>query len=282
MPVELQSKPTNRATAEQPMTKTKQKIITVISNSGGAGKSTLCRNMAYELGMKGLSVLAIDLDPQHNLDLFFGLTQYKAQGTITDVFSEDFQGSWPIAEIPDEKTHLIRGSDQMQKVQQQIVTRFRQEEILKSQLEEYPLDYDVIFLDCPATSGGFVYNAIACATHLLIPVVPEEKSIQGLNGLFSTIATIGKELKLNPKPSILGIVPMAYDEASQTHRDAIAVLEQRCKLRSIDLLPPIKLYQSIKKANGVGLPMGKYRPAHKGSAELKALAKNIYGKINGN
>ena len=88
-----------RETTKNESQDSEQVRIAILSNSGGAGKSTLCHNIAYNLNRLGKSTLLLDLDPQHNLDLFCGLTSTKKGGTMLDVFAENFQGNYPIVQI---------------------------------------------------------------------------------------------------------------------------------------------------------------------------------------
>jgi chromosome partitioning protein len=259
----------------------KQVRIAILSNSGGAGKSTLCHNIAYNLNKLGKSTLLLDLDIQHNLDLFCGLTSTKKVGTMVDVFAEDFQGNYPIVQIEGRQTSIIRGSNELQRVQQELVLRRRREQVLADLFVDYPLKNDVILMDCPATLGLVIDNAIASATHLLIPLVPEGKAVQGLNGLFDTIEKITRDLRLNPRPSVLGIVPVGYEKDTASHRQALAAFKSRCDYIGVELFEPITDSKEVKNANEAGKPIGIYRPGHRSSLEFERLTKLLFDKIYG-
>lgn len=255
--------------------------IAILSNSGGAGKSTLCHNIAYNLNRLGKSTLLLDLDPQHNLDLFCGLTRMKKAGTMLDVFAENFQGDYPIVQIEDRQTSIIRGCNELQRVQQELVLRRRREQVLADLFVDYPLKYDVILMDCPATLGLVIDNAIASATHLLIPLVPEGKAVQGLNGLFDTIEKISRDLRLTPRPTVLGIVAVGYEKDTASHRQALAAFKSRCDYIGVELFEPITDSKEVKNANEAGKPIGIYRPGHKSSLEFERLTKLLFDKIYG-
>ena len=87
----------------------KQIVIAVLSNSGGAGKTTAVRNIAYEMSRVGLKVALIDLDPQHNLDMFCGFPLVNSvKGTIVDVLGEKSDADWELFAVPDENIDVCR------------------------------------------------------------------------------------------------------------------------------------------------------------------------------
>lgn len=263
------------------MKKPNQKIIAVISNSGGVGKSTIVRNLGYEMSKLGLTVALIDLDPQHNLDLFCGfpLTD-RMEETIVSVLSEKYTGSWPFSIIPDEEIDLCRGHIGIAEIQNELATRRRSEYVLKDRLEKFPIPHDLILLDCPATLGKICENAIAAADYILIPLILEDKALSGLKGLIQWLQILNEDLALNPSPQILGIIPNDYDKQSSTHRKCLEFLQEITQQMGVRLFPTIDRSNEIKNANGNGLPLSKYRPLHKVSKAWETIAKQTLSIIN--
>ena len=146
--------------------KNKQTIIAVLSNSGGAGKSTIVRNVGYEMSKLGSKVALIDLDPQHNLDLFCGFPlAEQMDNTIIRVLSEKYDGLWSLSPIPNEHIDVCRGHIGMAEIQNELVNRRRSEYVLADRLHKSPLPHDTILIDCPATLGKICENAIVAANY---------------------------------------------------------------------------------------------------------------------
>lgn len=260
--------------------KNKQTIIAVLSNSGGAGKSTLVRNLGYEMSKLGLNIALLDLDPQHNLDLFCGFPlTAEMNDTIIRALSEKYDGSWSLSPISNEAIDVCRGHIGMAEVQNELVNRRRSEYVLADRLHKHPLPHDVILMDCPATLGKICENAIAAADYVLIPLILEDKALSGLNGLIQWLQVLNEDLNLNPPPQILGIVPNAYDKRSGTHRKCLEFLQEVTKQLNLPLYPIVNQSNEIKNANGNGVAIGKYRPGHKAVTEFRSITHQILAVI---
>jgi chromosome partitioning protein len=261
--------------------KNKQTIIAVLSNSGGAGKSTIVRNLGYEMSKLGLKVALLDLDPQHNLDLFCGFPlAEQMDNTIVRVLSEKYDGSWSLSPIPNEQIDVCRGHIGMAEIQNELVNRRRSEYVLADRLTKAPLAHDVILIDCPATLGKLCENAIAAADYVLIPLILEDKALSGLNGLLQWLQVLSEDLALDPPPQILGIIPNAYDKRSGTHRKCLEFLQEITQKLNLRLYPTITQSNEIKNANGNGLAIGKYRVGNKATKEFRSLTNQILAVVN--
>jgi chromosome partitioning protein len=264
----------------------KRVVIAVTSNSGGSGKTTTTRNLGYELIRQGKKVLLVDLDPQANLDLFCGLisTPTHPDGDVTNIFSENFNGIWPCSEIEGEDLKIVRGSPEIARVQINLSGRRNREKCLTKALKSLPPEYDVVLLDCPATTGLLIENALAAASHVLIPIAPEEKSIQGLGDLLSGLAKLGADLDIDP-PKLLGVVlSTRANSKSLTSRTCMEGLKEISEVLNFEVLPGIGEYEDLRKANASGMPLRRYRPGHQGVLEYQRFANRIQellGGVNG-
>jgi chromosome partitioning protein len=254
----------------------KQVIIAVLSNSGGAGKTTAVRNIAYEMGRVDLKVALIDLDPQHNLDMFCGFPLVNSvEGSIVDVLGEKSDADWNLVSVPDENIDVCRGHLSMADFQSELVIRRRSEHILAQKLLNCPLPHNVILLDCPATLGKICENAIVAADYILIPLILEDKALTGLNGLIGWLKVLIEDLKLTPPPKILGIIPNAYDKTEGTHRACLEQLQRMSKHMNLNLYPTIDYSSQIKNSNANGLSIGRYRPTHKLTQQFRVLTSRV-------
>lgn len=257
------------------MTK-KQVIISVLSNAGGAGKTTTIRNLAYEMSRTRLKVALIDLDPQHNLDLFCGFALANAiEGTIVDMLTEKSKAVWNLVPVKNENIEVCRGHLAMAELQNELVPRRRSEHVLAQKLIENPLPHDVILLDCPATLGKICENAVVASDYILIPLILEDKALTGLDGLIKWLQVLNKDLGLNPAPSILGILPNAYNKSVGTHRACLEQLVSMAQSMGLKIYPTIDYSAEIMNANANGLAIGTYRPAHKLTQQFRDLTTAI-------
>lgn len=259
----------------------KQTKIAVLSNSGGAGKSTLVRNLAYELDRSGLQVALLDLDPQHNLDLFCGLDiEIPMIDTIVGMLGEKYDRDWHLVPVPNEKNiHVCRGHLGMAELQNEFVARRGSEHILANKLKKKPLGHDVILIDCPATLGKICENAVVAADYVLIPLILQDKALTGLDGLLNWLKYLSDDLNLQPAPQVLGIVPYAYNEKSQTHRQCMEQLKFVAARARLRMFETINNSLEIMNANGNGLAIGKFRPVHKTVEQFRSVCQQLLQTI---
>jgi chromosome partitioning protein len=262
-------------------------IIAVTSSSGGTGKTTTSRNLAAEFSRRGKRVLLIDLDPQANLDLFCGLidTPHHPDGDVTSIFAEKFDGRWPISSLPEESIEILRSSRKMKEVQGALSSRRNREKILSRELKKLPEDYQIIIIDCPATPGCLTDNALAAATHVITPIIVEEKSVQGLGNLLSSFHELAIELEIQP-PIFLGVVPYIRGKnITATTKSCAEGLMSISEELGFNILPQISDSEYIRKANGQGYSIGKMRPSSEPAKEFVVLADRVQDLLelnNGN
>jgi chromosome partitioning protein len=249
--------------------------IAILANAGGVGKTTLASNLAHHLARKKVSVAVIDLDPQRSLDTFCGLPEVEAtEGTVA-LLGEKFV-KWSLnSPWNDNLIGVCQSHPCLSQTAQELVTRKRGEYVLADRLEEHPLSHQVVLMDCPATYGMLCENAIAAATHLLIPIQLEVKAIAGLNDLIVKVADLTKALKLKPAPAMLGLVPSLYNKDVAMHRQYLDELPEIAKILGTKAYPPIRLTAEFKNACAFGLPLSQHRPGHPANGDLNDLTTDI-------
>jgi chromosome partitioning protein len=251
-------------------------VIGILANAGGVGKTTLAVHLAYEASKRGLSVALIDLDPQRALDVFCGLPPVEVENSIVRVFSKDFKGDWPLVSAWNHPNiEVCQGHPRMSQLADDLVVRKRGEYTLADRLESYPLRHDVVILDCPATLGMICENAIAASTGLLVPIQLEMKSVSGVADLVQWSIAIADDLRLEPRPPILGLVPSLYDHTRAIHRQYLLQLPEVAEQLKIKLYPRIRDSSEFKNASANGLPIQKYRPGHAAGSDFSAIADDL-------
>jgi chromosome partitioning protein len=247
-----------------------QRRIAIMSNSGGVGKTTLAVNLAYQLARQKQKVALFGCDPNGSLTLFCGLEDPLADQTIDYVLRPDFAGQYPL--FPVWRDH-IPGIDAcvggliLTETAQRLVLSKRGEYMLLDKLEDYPLPHDVLIFDCPGTIEQIHTVALAASTHLLLTLKPEDKDIDALAKLLNWVYESRQELRLNPAPEILGVVPNGFKDRAM-HRDNLGLsqladvesLPDILRQMEIALFPTIRDSAYIANAAAAGLPLGIYRP----------------------
>lgn len=253
--------------------------LCVISNAGGSGKTTVCTHLAYALAAQGLSVVLIDLDPQGSLTLFCGLSApVSLSQTTAVVLKDDFAGNWPLVPAwreDTERVQVCQGGLILAQTTKEIVLHPRGAYLLKDALEDYPLTQDIIIFDCPATLGPLALLAVAAATHILIPVQLQPKSIQGSAKLLEWLYLLNRQLRLRPEPQILGILPNQYDRKQSTQRQLWDFLPQKLAQMKLRCYSPIRASAEFINASAAGLPLQLYRPNHPANQDFDEVVQDL-------
>ncbi len=257
----------------------KQIILSILSNAGGVGKTTLAVHIAYSLAERGFKVVMIDLDPQRSLDVFCGIPPQEAPSTAVHVFSKNFKGDWPIVPVWADKVDLCQGHPSLAEMANELVIRKRGEYALADRLKSYPLPHNLIILDCPATLGMLNTNALAASTHILVPVQLEMKAISGAAELIEWCINTSEELQLDPKPTILGFVPSMYDEKVAMHRQYLEQLPEITSRLDVKLYPKVRNSNEFKNASAYGQPLHSYRPKHPATKDFQQIIDDIVALI---
>ncbi len=260
-----------------------QIVLAILANAGGVGKSTLATHLACELGQSKYKVAMLDLDPQRSLDVFCGLEAVDAGSTMANVLSKDFQGDWVFVPAWEKSgVEVCQGHPSLAEVANDLVVRKRGEYILADKLKKYPTIHDVVIIDCPATLGMLNVNALAAATHLLVPIQLEMKAIAGSAELVEWSITTSEELQLEPRPPILGFVPSMYDDGIAMHRQYLKQLPEIAEQLEIKLYPQIRASNEFKNASAHGLPLHNYRPRHPACKDFKKIVHDLVKLIEEN
>lgn len=173
------------------------KVISIINQKGGVGKTTTAHNLAVGLRLKKKKVLLLDLDAQCNLTL---LQQATNNTNIYDVLT----GKVPLPEAI--KQDFIAGSKNLVLLQ----NRPGAENILKYVLQSVVNDYEYVIIDTPPALGIITINALTASDYIIITCTADLLPIQGLNDLYKTVQAVRKNS--NPKLNILGILITRFNK----------------------------------------------------------------------
>ena len=184
-----------------------QKIIAVVNQKGGVGKTTTAINVAAQLADNGKTVLLVDLDPQSNATSGLGLSKEQAASTYDLVCREV-----PLSSVAQEShvpgVYVVPSHANLAGAEVELVSQHQREFVLKKALQT--ASYDVILIDCPPSLGLLTINALTAADSVLIPVQTEYYALEGLSQLLNTIQAVRG--RTNPQLELLGIVLTMFDK----------------------------------------------------------------------
>ena len=195
-----------------------KKIISVINQKGGVGKTTTVINLAAGLSMRGKKILVIDLDPQGNATTGLGLSNTEnSDQTIYSALNGNKKISQIVQTTKFDNLDLITSNVHLSGLEVETVGDSRRAFILKDELGSYLNDsgasYNYIFIDCPPSLSLLTIMALVASDALVVPLQTEFFALEGLTQLMKTIERIKNNL--NPELSIRGILLTMYDKRNK-------------------------------------------------------------------
>jgi len=243
------------------------RVISVINQKGGVGKTTTAANLAYGLAAKGKKVLAIDLDPQAHLASSLGITREDIAG-LDAVFLKNI----PLqsVQIPvRENLLLVSAGGHLNEVENMEGGKSRGL-LLKKALDRYDGEVDFILIDSPPSSGLLVINALFATEEIIIPMTGDYLAMQGLSHLMSTLNNFEQALQKTYRQWI--VLSRFHDRRK---------LAQEVKEKLISYFPGSVLKTSVSEAAalaecpGFGKTVFEYRPNSKSTEEYLSLVDDL-------
>ncbi|HEX8911613.1 MAG TPA: AAA family ATPase, partial [Humisphaera sp.] len=265
------------------------RVIALMNQKGGVGKTTTTVNLGAALAEYGKRVCLIDLDPQAHLTINYGVEPTPEIKSLYDVLIEETPLLDAIIGI-DKGIGLVPSSIDLAAAEVELVSVLGREMLLKKRLEAAlvdpsgEFDYDFVLLDCPPSLGLLTLNGLAMASEVLIPMQPHFLALQGVAKLLETVQLVSK--RMNPALKVAGIVLTLYDGQAKLSGEVLSELNAFIEASKGRNMPwsGAKVYDSRIRRNiklaespGHGEHIIKYDPASNGAADYRALAREVLG-----
>lgn len=250
------------------------KIVTVVNQKGGVGKTTTAINLAASLALAERRVLAIDLDPQANLTSGLGL---KGRSTAAGTVYEALTASEPVdlASFALESTvrglQLVPSDRNLTGAELELVLMANREQRLRRLAQPLRDRYDYIFIDTPPSLGLLTLNALVAADTVLIPLHCEYFALEGLADLVTTLRRV--RATFNPQLDIEGVLMTMYDERTNLGQQVARDIRGFFKEKVFDTVVPRNI--RLGEAPSHGMPAILYDIKSRGAAAYLALAREM-------
>ncbi|MFP4465977.1 MAG: ParA family protein [Candidatus Goldiibacteriota bacterium] len=251
------------------------KVIAIVNQKGGVGKTTTTVNLAGIIAGMGYKTLLVDVDPQGNSTLGVGFDKEDDEKTIYDIMLDGVPVKTAIRESKIENLDIITSNIDLAGAEVELVNEDERETRLKESLRDVRNEYDFILMDCPPSLGLLTLNALTAADSVLIPIQCEYYALDGLGQLISTIENVKNAL--NTDLYIEGVVITMFDSRTNLAVQVVEDVKSKFGKRVYETIIPRNI--RLSEAPSFGQPIHIYDKASKGAAAYRALAEEIV-KIN--
>jgi len=244
--------------------------IAITNQKGGVGKTTTTAALGAVLATQGWNVLLVDLDPQASLTQMFGVNVDRK--SLAEVLGGAQEGTLTLQEIIQPvrdclslaPSHLRLSASELGLVQ-----RWGRETLLRNALESL-VGYDVVLIDCPPSIGMLTANGVVAAHGVIIPSLPAEADLWGVNLFLNTLNRVKTE-RLNTDIDLLGILVVQFDGRTKEHNRILEVLD------SVDhpVLGIIPRSVKAQEAVTAKMPVTEYDPSCKPSLAYFEVAEKV-------
>lgn len=245
------------------------RVISILNQKGGVGKTTTTVNLAAALAKAGKTVLIIDLDPQANATSGLALDKNTVTSSIYEVLVSGVPAQNAVVETRIDNLYILPATPSLAAAEQELVSVMQRELVLKQAFEHF--SYDYILIDCPPSLGLLTVNALAAARSVLIPVQTEFYALEGLGLLMQTIQRV--QAGLNPELSLLGVVMTMVDARNALSGQVVEEVKKHFGTYVFDTQIPRNV--RLAEAPSFGKTVFEHDKWSRGARAYKALAKEV-------
>ena len=253
------------------------KIISLVNQKGGVGKTTTSINLAASLGKLGKKTLLVDLDSQGNASTGLGVNKGNIRFSVSDALTLKCNTHDAIIKTKFNKLSILPATINLAGLEGELIQmehndpEFKKNQSLKNALNEVADEYDYIILDCPPSLGIHTINALVASDSVLIPVQCEFFALEGVAQLLNTI--IITQTKLNPNLTIEGVLLTLLDSRTNLGLEVVEQVRKFFGDKVFNTIIP-RLIRLVE-APSHGKPICEYDPTCRATEAYLNLAKEV-------
>lgn len=249
------------------------RIIAVVNQKGGVGKTTTAVNLTAALTELGLKILLCDFDPQANATSGLGVDKRKIKYSAYDVAINGV--SVKDAIVHTKFGDVLPSSADLAGAAVELIGAEQREQQLGMALKQVKGEYDLIFIDCPPSLELLTLNGLCAADAILVPVQCEYYALEGLSDLMSTLRMVKR--RLNPRLEIFGVALTMFD--GRTNFSTQVAQEVRRHFPGKVFASVIPRNIRLAEAPSHGIPVTAYDRSSRGAVAYRAMAEEIRTKL---
>ena len=253
------------------------KIISLVNQKGGVGKTTTSINLSASLAVLGKNVLLVDLDPQGNATTGIGICKGDIDKSVYDFLTDKCPIEEAIIRTKFKRLDVLPATINLAGIDIELIEKSREEPTfskgnqLKSKIDTIKDRYDYIIMDCPPSLGLITTNALTASNSVIIPVQCEFFALEGIMQLLNTIMMAQKNL--NPNLDIEGVLLTMLDSRTNLGFEVVDDIRKYFKERVYNTIIPRLI--RLTEAPSHGKPIVVYDPKSKGTEAYLNLAKEV-------
>lgn len=250
------------------------RIIAILNQKGGVGKTTTAINLGAYLAKRGKTVLIVDLDPQGNASSGLGIDKQQLDSTMYDVLFARADIATACKDTSIAGLRVVPTNQQLAAAEVDLATEESREFRLKNALTKAVYDY--VLIDCPPALGLLTINALTAATDVLIPVQAEYYALEGLGQLLSVFQRV-QQSGLNVGLQLMGVVVTMHDGRTALSEQVVAELKKHFGVKLFKTIIPRNV--RLAEAPSHGKSIMEHDKWSKGARSYKQLAKEVEERV---